>query len=136
MKALYALCAGLEELLRINIVGRLLNNLRYADDTTLIANSKEDLATLIQQVKNESEAAVLMINVKKAKAMTSEDIQKFEADAEAIDIVKEFNFISASINRDADCGKEIRRIVIGKASMEKLAKVMTDKDVSRRLKSS
>ena len=118
----------------INIGGRPHSNLRYADDTTLIANSKKDLTTLIQQVKNESEAAVLMINVKKAKVMTSEDIQKFEVGAEAIDVV-EFSFLGASINRDEDCGKEIRRrMAIGKASMEKLVKAMKDKDVPRRLK--
>ena len=86
------LTPGLAQFPGIKIGSRPLLNLRYADETILIASSKEDLTTLIRLVKNTSKAVGLMLNVKKTKVMTSEDIQEFEVGAEAIDIVKEFNF--------------------------------------------
>ena len=127
--------AGLEDMPGISIGGRPLNNLRYADDTTLIANSKEDLEALIQQVKITSEAAGLMLNVKKTKIMTTEEVNEFKIGTESLDIVKEFCFLGTFINQGADCEKEIRRrIAMGKANMGKLEKVMKDRDVSRDLK--
>ena len=127
--------AGIEDMSGISIGGRRLNNLRYADDTTLIAKSKEELSALIQQVKIASEAAGLMLNVKKTKIMATEAVQKFKVGSEKLDIVKEFNFLGATINKDADCEKEIRRrIGMGRASMSKLEKVMKDRDVSQGVK--
>ena len=74
--------AGIEDMSGISIGGRRLNNLRYADDTTLIAKSKEELSALIQQVKIASEAAGLMLNVKKTKIMATEDVQEFKVGSE------------------------------------------------------
>ena len=101
--------AGLEELAGIKIAGRNINNLRYADDTTLMAESEEELKTLLMKVKEESEKAGLKLNIQKMKIMTSGPITSWEIDGETVEKVSDFIFGSSKITADGDCSHEIKR---------------------------
>jgi len=98
--------AGLEELAGIKIAGRNINNLRYADDTTLMAESEEELKTLLMKVKEESEKAGLKLNIQKTKIMASGPITWWEIDGET---VSDFIFLGSKITVDGDCSHEIKR---------------------------
>ena len=105
--------AGLEEAQAgIKIAGRNTNNLRYADDTTFIADSKEELNSLLMKVKQESEKVGLKLNIEKTKIMTSGPITSWEIDGETVEIVSDFNFLGSKITADGDCICEIKRCLL------------------------
>ena len=110
-----AIMRNLEELDEgVNIGGTRINNLRYADDTTLLAESKEDLITLIRKVKEESEKMGLYLNIKKTKVMATMSLENISIDNQPIEIVKNFTFLGSRIDKSADCSKEIRqRLLLG-----------------------
>ena len=108
--------AGLDEAQAgIKIARRNINNLRYADDTTLKAESEEELKSLLMKVKVESEKVGLKINIQKTKIMASSPITSWELDGETLEIVSDFIFWGSKITADGDCSHEIRRhLLIGK----------------------
>jgi hypothetical protein len=115
----------------VRIAGRTLNNLRYADDTTLMAGIKEDLTELMRRLKKESEQAGLYFNIKKTKIMTTAEWDRFELDGEEIEVTKSFTFLGSIIEKEGKCELEIRRrVAIGKAAMIGLEKIWRDKHVS------
>ena len=102
--------AGLEEAQAgIKIAGSNINNLRYADDTTLMAESEEELKCLLVKVKEESERAGLRLNIQKTKMMTSGPIASWQIDGETMETVTDFIFLGSKITADGDCSHEIRR---------------------------
>ena len=102
--------AGLEEAQAgIKIAGRNLNNLRYADDTTLMAESEEELKSLLMKVKEESEKAGLKLNIQKMKTMASGPITSWQINGETMKTVRDFIFLGSKIADDGDCSHEIKR---------------------------
>ena len=100
--------AGLEETQAgIKIAGRNINNLRYADDTTLMAESEEELKSLLMKVKEESEKVGLKLNIRKMKIMAFSPIISWEIDGETAETVADFIFLSSKITADGDCSHEI-----------------------------
>ena len=108
--------AGLEETqARIKIAGRNINNLRYTDDTTLMAESEEELKSLLMKVKEESEKVGLKRNIQKTKIMASGPITSWEIDGETVETVSDFIFGGSKITADGDCSHEIkRRLLFGR----------------------
>ena len=103
--------AGLEEAQAgIKIAGRNINNLRYADDTTLVAESEEELKSLLMKVKVESEKVGLKLNIHKMKIMASSPITSRQANAETIETVIDFIFLGSKITADGDCSHEIKTL--------------------------
>ena len=101
--------AGLEEAQAgIKIAGRNINNLRYADDTTLMAESKEELKTLLMKVKEESEKAELKLNIQKMKIMASGPIISWQLDGETMEIVTDFILLGSKLTAGDDCSHEIK----------------------------
>ena len=117
--------AGLEEAQAgIKIAGRNLNNLRYADDTTLMAES-EELKSLLMKVKNESEKVGLELNIQKMKIMASGPITSWEIDGETMETVSDFIFLGSKITTDGDCSHEIkRRLLLGRKVMTNLDSIL------------
>ena len=111
--------AGLEETQAgIKIAGRNINNLRYADDTTLTAESEEELKSLLMKVKVESEKVVLKLNIQKTKIMASGPITSGQIDGETVETVSDFMFMGSKITADGDCSHEIkRRLLLGRKVM-------------------
>ena len=102
--------AGLEEAQAgIKFAGRNINNLRYTDDTTLIAKSEEELKSLLIKVKEESEKVVLKLNIQKTKIMASGPITSWKIDRETVETVADFMFWGSKITADGDCSHEIKR---------------------------
>ena len=102
--------AGLEEAQAgIRIAGRNINNLRYADDTTLMAESEEELKSLLMKVKEESEKVGLKLNIQKTKTMASGPITSWEIDEETVEAVSDFIFLAPKSFADGDCSHEIKR---------------------------
>ena len=102
--------AGLDEpQAGIKIAGRNINNLRYADDTTLMAESEEELKSLLMKVKEESEKAGLKLNIQKMKIMASSPITSWQIDGETMEIVTDFIWGDSKIIADGDCSHEIKR---------------------------
>ena len=102
--------AGLEEAQAgIKIAGRNVNNLRYSDDTTLMAESEEELKSLLMKVKEESEKVGLKLNIQKTKIMASGPITSWEIDGETVERVSDFVFWGSKITADGDCSHEIKR---------------------------
>ena len=95
----------------ITIAGRNINNLRYADDTTLMAESEEELKSLLK-VKEKSEKVGLKLNIQKTKIMTSGPITSWEIDGERVETVSDFIFLGSKITADGDCSHEIRRCLL------------------------
>ena len=114
--------SGLEEgQAGIKIAGRNINNLRYADDTTLMAESEEELKSLLMKVKEESEKVGLKLNIEKTKIMASGPITSWQIDGETIEIVTDFIFWGSKITADCDCSHEIkRRWLLGRKVMTNL----------------
>ena len=114
--------AGLEEAQAgVNIVGRNINNLRYADDTTLMAESEKELKSLLMKVKVESEKVVLKLNIQKTKITASGPITSWEIDEETVETVSDFIFLGSKISADGDCSHEIqRRSLLGRKVMTNL----------------
>ena len=113
--------AGLDEALAgIKIAGRNINNLRYADDTTLMAESEEELKSLLMKVKEESEIVGLKLNTQNTKIMASSPITSWQVDGETVETIPDFIFLGSKITADGDCSHEIKRhLLLGR-------KVMTD----------
>ena len=102
--------AGLEEAQAgIKIAGRNIKNLRYADDTTLMAESKEELKSLLMKVKEKSERFGFKLNIQKTKIIASGPITSWQTDGETVEIVTDFVFLGSKITADGDCSHEIRR---------------------------
>ena len=102
--------AGLDEAQAgIKIAGKNINNLRYVDDTTLMAESEEELKSLLMNVKEESEKAGLRLNIQKMKIMASGPITSWQIDGETMETVTDFIFLGSQITADGDCGYEIKR---------------------------
>ena len=102
--------AGLEETQAgIKIAGRNISNLRYADDTTLMAESEEELKSLLVKVKEESEKVGLKLNIQKMKIMASGPITSLKIDGETVETVSDFIFLGYKITADGDCSREIKR---------------------------
>ena len=111
--------AGLEEAQAgIKIAGRNINNLRYADDTTLMAESEEELKSLLMEVKEESEKVSLKLNIRKTKIMASCPITSWEIDGETVETVSDFIFGDSKITADDDCRLEIKRdLLLGRKTV-------------------
>ena len=121
--------AGLEETQsRIKIAGRNINNLRYADDTTLMAESEEELKSLLMKVKEESEQVGLKLSIQKMKIMASGPITSWEIDGET---VSDFIFLGSKITADDDCSHEIkRRLLLGRKVMTNLDSIFKSRDIT------
>ena len=96
----------------IKIAGRNINNLRYADDTTLMAESEEELKNLLMKVKEKSEKVGLKLNIQKTKIMASRPITSWEIDGETVETVSDFIFGGSKITADGDCSHEIKRCLL------------------------
>ena len=105
--------AGLEETQAgIKIVGRNINNLRYADDTTLMAESEEELKSLLMKLEEQSKIVGLKLNIQKTKIMASGPITPWEIDGETVETVSDFIFWGSQITADGDCSHEIKRCLL------------------------
>ena len=124
--------AGLEETQAgIKIARRNINNLRYADDTTLRAESEEELKSLLMKVKVESEKVGLKLNVQKTKIMASGPITSWEIDGETVGTVSDFIFGGSKISADGDCSHEIkRRLLLGRKVMTNLDSIFKSRDIT------
>ena len=120
--------AGLDEAQAgIKIVGRNINNLRYADDTTLMAESEEELKSLLMKVKVESGKVGLKLNIQKSKIMASGPITSWEIDGETVETVSDFIFGGSKITADGDCSHEIKRcLLFGRKAMTNLDRISRD----------
>ena len=121
---------GLEEAqARIKIAGRNISNLRYADDTTLITESEEELQSLLMKVKEESEKVGLKLNIQKTKIMTSGPITSLEIDRETVETVSDLIFGGSKITADGDCSHEIKRpLLLGR--MTNLDSILKSRDIT------
>ena len=124
--------AGLDEAQAgIKIVGRNINNLRYADDTTLMAESKEELKSLLMEVKEESEKVGLKLNIQKRNVMTSGPITSWQIDGETVETVTEFILGGSKITADGDCSHEIKRhLLLGRKVMSNLDSMLKSRDIT------
>ena len=124
--------AGLEEAQAgSKIAGRNINNLRYADDTTLMAESEEELKSLLMKVKEESEKVGLKLNIQKTKIMASSPITSWEIDGETVETVPDFIFLSSKITADGDCSHEVkRRLLLGRKVMTNLDSILKSRDIT------
>ena len=115
----------------IKIAGRNINHLRYADDTTLLAESEEELKSLLMKVKEESEKAGLKLNIQKTKIMASSPITSWQIDGETVDTVADFIFLGSKITADGDCSHEIkRRLLLGRKVMTNLDSIFKSRDIT------
>ena len=124
--------AGLEETQAgIKIAGRNINNLRYADETTLKAESEEELKSLLMKVKEESEKAGLKFNIQKMKIMTSGPITSWQIDGETVETVSDFIFLGFNITADGDCSHESKRhLLLGRKAMTNLDTILKSRDIT------
>ena len=123
---------GLEETqARIKIARRNINNLRYADDTILMAESEEELKSLLMKVKEESEKVVLKLNIQKTKIMASDPMTSWKVDGETVEAVSDFIFLGSKITADGDCSHEIkRRLLIGRKVMTNIDSILKSRDIT------
>ena len=113
----------------IKIAGRNINNLRYADDTTLMAES-EELKSLLMKVKEESEKTGLKLNIQKTKIMASGPITSWQIDRETMETVRDFIFLGSKITADGDCSHEIKRqLLLGRKAMINLDSILKSRDI-------
>ena len=124
--------AGLEETQAgILIAGRNINNLRYADDTTLMAESKEELKSLLMKVKEESEKVGLKLNIQKMKIIASGPITSWQIDGETVETVSDFIFLGSKITADGACSHEVkRRLLLGRKAMTNLGSILKSRDIT------
>ena len=124
--------AGLEETQAgIKIARRNINNLRYADDTTLMAESEKELKRLLMKVKEESEKVGLKLNMQKTKIMASGPITSWEIDGETVETVSDFIFLSSKITADGDCSHEIKRhLLLGRKIMTTLDSILKSREIT------
>ena len=123
--------AGLEEAQAgIKIAGRTINKLRYADDTTIMAESEEQLKSLLMKVKKESEKFGLKLKVHKNKIMASGPITSWQIDGETVETVADFIFLGSKITEDGDCSQEIKRcLLLGRKVMTNLDSILKSRDI-------
>ena len=124
---------GLEEAQAvIKIAGRNINNLRYADDTTLMAESEEEIKNLLMKVKEESEKVGLKLNIQKTKIIVSSPITSWQIDGKTVKTVADFIFLgSTKITADGDCSHEIkRRLLLGRKVMTNLDSIFKSRDIT------
>ena len=115
----------------MKIAGRNINNLRYADDTTLMAESEEELKSLLMKVKKESEKVGLNLNIQKTKIMPSGPITSWEIDGETVETVSDFIFWGSKITADGACSHEItRRLLLGRKVMTNLDSILKSRDIT------
>ena len=124
--------AGLEEAQAgIKIAGRNISNFRYADDTTLMAESEEELKSLLMKVKEESEKVGLKLNIQKMKIMASSPITLWQIDGETMETASDFIFWGSKITTDGDCSHEIkRRLLLGRKVMTNLDSISKSRDIT------
>ena len=124
--------AGLEEAQAgIKIAGRNINNLRYADDTTLMAESEEELKSLLMKVKEESEKVGLKLNIQKTKIMATGPITSWQINGETMETVRAFIFLVSKITAYGDCSHEIkRRLLLGRKALVNLDSIVKSRDIT------
>ena len=124
--------SGLEEpQAGVKIAGKNINNLRYADDTTLMAASEEELKSLLMKVKEESETVGLKLNIQKMKIMASGPITSWETDGETVETVSDFIFWGSKIIEDGDCSHEIKRcLLFGRKGLTNLDSILKSRDIT------
>ena len=114
----------------INIAGRNISHLRYADDTTLTAESKDELKSLLMKVKEENETVGLKLNIQKTKIMASSPITSWQIDGETVETVADFIFWGSKITADGDCSNEIkRRLLLGRKAMTNLDSIFKSRNI-------
>ena len=128
--------SGLEEAQAgIKIARRNINNLRYADDTTLLAESKEELRSLLMKVKEESEKLGLKLSIQKTKIMASGRITSWQIDGETVEIVTNFIFLGSKVTADGDCSHEIKRsFLLGRKAITDLDNMLKSRDITLQTK--
>ena len=115
----------------IKIAGRYINNLRYADDTTLVAESEEELKSLLMKVNVESEKVGLKLNIQKKKIMASRPITSWEIDGETVETLSDFIFWGFRISKNGDCSHEIKRcLLLGREDMTNLDSILKSRDIT------
>jgi len=115
----------------IKIAGRNINNLRYADDTTLMAESEEELKSFLMKVKEESEKVGLKLNIQKTKIMASGSITSWQIDGETMETVADFILGGSKITADGDCSHEIKRhVLLGRKVMTNLDSILKSRDIT------
>ena len=115
----------------IKTAGRIISNLRYAGDTTLMAESEEELKSLLMKVKVESEIVGLKLNIQKMKIMASGPITSWEIDGETVETGSDFIFLGSKITADGDCSHEIkRRLLLGRKVMTNLDGILKSRDIT------
>ena len=124
--------AGMDEAQAgIKIAARNINNLRYADDTTLMAESEEELKSLLMKVKEESEKVGLKLNIQKTKIMAPSPITLWQIDGETVEIVADFLFLGSKITVDADCSHETKRfLLLGRKAMTNVGSILKSRDIT------
>ena len=124
--------AGLEETQAgIKISRRNINHLRYADNTTLMAESEEELMSLLMKVKEESEKVDLKFNIQKTKIMASDPITPWKIDGKTIEMVTDFIFLGSKITADCDCSHEIKRcLLLGRKALTNLYSILKSRDIT------
>ena len=121
----------LGDLIKFLIVGAHINNLRYADDTTLMAESEEELKSLLMKVKEESEKDGLNLNIQKTKIMASGPITSLQIEGETVETVSGFIFLGSKITADGDCSHEIKRcLLLGRKAMTNLDSILKSRDIT------
>ena len=119
----------------IKIAKRNINNLRYADYTTLMAESEEELKSLLMKVKEESEKVGLKLNIQKTKIIASSPITSWEIDGETVETVSDFIFLGSKITADGDCSHEIKRcLLLGRKVMTNLDSIFKSRDITLQTK--
>ena len=115
----------------IKIAGRNINNLRYADDTTLMAESKEELKSLLMKVKEETEKVDLKLNIQKTEIMAASPITSWQIDGETVEAVTDFILGGSKITADGDCSHEIKRhLLLGRKVMTNLDSILKNRDIT------
>ena len=124
--------AGLEKAqARIEIAGRNISHLRYADDSTLMAESEEELKNLLMKVKEESEKVGLKLNIQEMKIMSSGPFTSWQIDGERMETVRDFIFLGSTITADGDCSHEIKRHLLpGRKAMTNIESILKSRDIS------
>ena len=123
---------GLDEAkVGVKIARKNIDNLRYADDTTLMAESEEELRSLLMKVKEESEKVGLILNIQKTKIMASSPINSWQIDGETMEIVTDFIFLGSEITADGDCSQETKRhLLLGRKGMTNLDSIFQSRDIT------
>ena len=124
--------AGLDEAQAgIKVAGRNINNLKYVDDTTLMAESEEELKSYLMKVKEENEKTGLKLSIQKTKILASDPITSWQIDGETMETVREFIFLGSKITADSECNHEIkRRLLLGRKAMTNLENILKSRDIT------